>query len=320
MNVRNFLFTTAVALIFSGGTAGLTLAQRPAPPIHYTLDYYDTDGLIRATNTSGPSVGISSAGAISVPTIGAEVLLSTMLASSDQLVWRLNSATAVNENSQIAGSGDYFTGGSWVRNVAYRYSPVSGSTPVVEPILPTSGNVGLYVGGINDLGDVAGFAHGATAGSLATSKSQIFRSVGIGINDLGEWVGQANTGKSKATEQKHAAVFSGSKLIDLGVLPGGTYSQAYSINFNGTVVGFSGSSTGQQGFVYMGGYMYSVPEVMLTALPTGVSALIPRHINNAGHISGEVVFTGTTVRGGFVRYLHFSEGLSWQNQTVVVNV
>ena len=49
MNLRNFLLTTTVALLYSVVPAGLTLAQRPAPPIRYTLNYYDTDGYVVAT-------------------------------------------------------------------------------------------------------------------------------------------------------------------------------------------------------------------------------------------------------------------------------
>ncbi len=358
MNLRSFLLTTSVALLFIVGPARPTVAQRPAPPITYTLDYYDADGYVVATNTSGLSVGISSSGAFVATPNGAKVLLSTMLSPSDQLVWRLHTATAVNENSQIAGRAEYYTGGMWV-NVSYRYSPVSGSTPVIEPIFPTSGKTGIIVGGINDLGEVAGVTTGGTTadvivfrgdvgnglrsvvltglyqassclnnlgqitgmvtingerrafrytpgsnletfGSLATWKNQTFKSMGFGINDLGEWVGEANAVKTKSGEYYHATLWSGSRLIDLGVLPGDTSSRANSINFNGTVVGVSYGATGNKGFVHMGGYMYSVPEVMLTALPPGVSGFIPRHVNNAGDISGEVLFTGTTVRGGFV--------------------
>ncbi len=281
-----------------------------------------------------------------------------MLSPSDQLVWHLRTATAVNGNSQIAGNGEYFTGGMWIK-VCYRYSPVPGSTPVIEPIFTTSGKLGLIVGGINELGDVAGVTTGGTNadvivfhgdvgrglrsvvltglyqanscfnnlgqitggvtingklrafryspgssvetfGALATWKKQTFKSMGFGINDLGEWVGEANAVKTNGIEYYHATGWSGTKLIDLGVLPGDTSSRANSVNFNGTVVGVSYGPTGNKGFVHMGGYMYSVPEVMLTALPTGVSGFIPRHINNAGGISGEVLFTGTTVRGGFV--------------------
>ena len=77
MNLRNFLLTTTVALLYSVVPAGLTLAQRPAPPIRYTLNYYDTDGYVVATthltvppispNTGTPKIMITKAPSEPIP-------------------------------------------------------------------------------------------------------------------------------------------------------------------------------------------------------------------------------------------------------------
>ena len=59
------------------------------------------------------------------------------------------------------------------------------------------------------------------------------------INESGQVVGSA----SLADKSRHAFVYRGGKLDDLGTLPGGTFSAAYAINNNGLIAGAAETST-----------------------------------------------------------------------------
>ena len=91
-------------------------------------------------------------------------------------------------------------------------------------VVGTVVNLGLpnaatyFAGSVNDLGTLGGLG-----------------SLGEGINDAGEVVGQSsdNTGHGKAF------LWSGGMMTNLGTV-GGTFSQANGINSGGEVVGYSG--------------------------------------------------------------------------------
>ena len=77
------------------------------------------------------------------------------------------------------------------------------------------------------------------------------------------------------------AAYSGGKMTDLGTLPGGTVSFAYSINNNGQIVGQSSTDSGQRhAFSYLGSTM-----TPLVTVP-GWTFSLARGINNSGQIVG----------------------------------
>lgn len=77
-------------------------------------------------------------------------------------------------------------------------------------------------------------------------------------------------------------------MVELGVLPGGTDSYAWSVNASGQVVGFSSAAGGSHGFLWtQGGGMQD-----LGTLPGGATG-VTMSINDAG----EVVGYGSTADG-----------------------
>jgi len=80
------------------------------------------------------------------------------------------------------------------------------------------------------------------------------------------------------------AAYSGGKMRDLGTLPGGTVSFAYSINNNGQIVGYGNTATlsGQQyhAFSYLGSTMTRLVTIQ------GWTSSVARGINDNGQIVG----------------------------------
>jgi probable HAF family extracellular repeat protein len=103
-----------------------------------------------------------------------------------------------------------------------------------------------YVSAINNAGQVAGWditrafvwQNGYTnyLSSLDGSNSY---SLALGINNRGQVVGSSIT-----SSEQHAVLWQNNTIKDLGTLPGGSGSQASSINEIGTVVGLSNTSSG----------------------------------------------------------------------------
>jgi probable HAF family extracellular repeat protein len=77
---------------------------------------------------------------------------------------------------------------------------------------------------------------------------------------------------------------SGSGMVDMGALPGGTICQARGINNNGQVVGYSASSIGGvHPFLYSCGVMYNLNSLVQN-LPAGVVLSAAYGINDRGQI------------------------------------
>lgn len=98
--------------------------------------------------------------------------------------------------------------------------------------------------GINDAGTVIGteWSNGnpsVTEWSNGESKN-LLPGYGTGINNAGEVVG----GYLTAAGQLHAFTWSNGKMVDLGTLPGGTWSSAYGVNAWGEVAGTSATANG----------------------------------------------------------------------------
>lgn len=107
--------------------------------------------------------------------------------------------------------------------------------------------------------------------------TQITKLTPVAINAKGQIAGNIDT----VSGNIHAALYSGGVVTDLGVLSGGTRSEATGINASGQVVGTSNTGSGlDRGFLYSGGVMTD-----LGALPRGYSSHATA-INDAGQITG----------------------------------
>ena len=102
-----------------------------------------------------------------------------------------------------------------------------------------------------------------------------------GINAKGQMAGNIFVPDSGGTYRSHAALYSGGVITDLGVLPGGTTSEATGINASGQIVGDGDISSGvTHAFLYSGGVMTD-----LGTLPRGAYSYATA-INDAGQITG----------------------------------
>ena len=103
------------------------------------------------------------------------------------------------------------------------------------------------------------------------------------INDTGQVAGSSDTNSGR-----HAFVFSGGKMTDLGVAPGATSSQAHAINSAGLVAGDSSGDPTVPGSAFIG------PP--LTLIPTSSTFIgsAGNDINDSGQIAGSVTLTNGT--------------------------
>ncbi|HVI08161.1 MAG TPA: hypothetical protein VND65_07680 [Candidatus Binatia bacterium] len=132
--------------------------------------------------------------------------------------------------------------------------------PLVAAQQYTITDLGTFSGGavsqgnsINDLGQIAGYARYANYNAhgiywsesvglqnLGAIPPQTDFSVAQAINFFGDVVGYSDYDE---IQNQHAVLWTGGVLHDLGTLPGGTSSQANSINDNNDIAGWSNSAT-----------------------------------------------------------------------------
>jgi probable HAF family extracellular repeat protein len=143
---------------------------------------------------------------------------------------------------------------------------------------------------INASGEIVGTAmssspnagNGASTelnGVVTTPFGNFPGSQGTGINDQGQIVGSMQVTQNDGSIQTHPFLYSGGKLTDLGVLPGGSGGTAYSINNSGQIVGESRVGSDTHAFLYDGGRMRDLGTLGGTS-STSVA------INNLGDIIG----------------------------------
>ncbi len=108
-------------------------------------------------------------------------------------------------------------------------------------------------------------------GTLGGSESHA-----MAINDLGQVVGWARS----ATGRPRAFLWQNGVMRDLGSFQPNTYSEAWSINNAGQVVGFSVVNSVLHGFLWQ-------EEIMTDLTPAGSSRCWAMAINQSGHIVGQ---------------------------------
>jgi len=178
------------------------------------------------------------------------------------------------------------------------------SSYVVQDLGALPGDSSSIAWAINANGDVVGWSTGpnGTRAFLFTNSGSMVALPGLpnrpyavarDINDTGIVVGSANAG---GTDLGHAVLWSAGSIQDLGTLGTGLYSEAWSVNNLGQVVGWS-SSNGGSGLSGVHGFLYSNANGLVDLTPTSDNGYA-LDINDAGQVTGY-----KTASGGYHAFL-----------------
>jgi len=189
---------------------------------------------------------------------------------------------------------------------------VTAGQTTITPVPHLGGGANLMsVEALNNSGAVAGFSRDAD------NNERAFRFRTGVMTELGT-LGGPNSGASAMNDSgfitgyallpadengffpQHAFRYNGTNMIDLGVLPGGSFSDGQFINANGDVAGLADAGGFTRGFVYRNGTMTDIGS-----LGIGLSTI--DDLNNNGHVVGYSLddafqavaffFDGTTMHG-----------------------
>jgi probable HAF family extracellular repeat protein len=156
----------------------------------------------------------------------------------------------INERGEIAG---YLGFGTSVAVVWH-----DGRVMALESVPPSS-----QAEDINNRGQVVGTATGGAAlwedgdrADLDVRAGCCSITIARGINARGTIVGQGSTGISGDI---HAVLWDRGTIMDLGVLPGDSRSEAFAINNSGQIVGTSGTQQTGRAFIWEKGTMSALP-------------------------------------------------------------
>lgn len=200
-----------------------------------------------------------------------------------------SSATAINDNGQIAG----VSGGG---GAAHGFLLDSGG---MTPLGTWPGGFSSAATAINNAGQITGHADTATSSHAFRYDSGVMLDLGtlpggsysdgLGINDGGQVVGYADAANGRAHAFLHDGI-----MRDLGVLSGGVGSLAFAVNDAVQVVGTSDVGGGSQhAFLYADGAMTDLGTI------SGRSNSAAYSINEYGWIVGHS-YTNASDRHAFV--------------------
>ena len=174
------------------------------------------------------------------------------------------------------------------------HAPRGARSSTQRPILGTLGGPDVQATGINSSGQVIGNADGEVSGtgfaflwtapgpmvSLGALGSLPTQSNATGINDSSWVVGQSNNEGFVYTPQ--------TGMQGLGLLPGGTLSQAYCVNNAGVISGVSATvgSTYLHPFVWTASGGMTDLDTTITNMPSSWTPTSASLINNAGLVAG----------------------------------
>ena len=132
------------------------------------------------------------------------------------------------------------------------------------------GTFGMDVRALNNAGAVAGYSRDTNDNELAFLFSNgVLRNLGTlggafsaaaDLSDNGLITGYALLPEDEfGSSPQHAFLYSGTSMIDLGALPGGSYSEGLFVNANGDVAGAADANGFfGAGFVYRNGHMTNI--------------------------------------------------------------
>jgi probable HAF family extracellular repeat protein len=218
-------------------------------------------------------------------------------------------AFGINAQGQVAGNGSAATG---TRGYLWTPTAPNGTTGSMTNLGDLPGGTNFSAaGGINSQGQTVGYT-GATTGTRAflwtptipngASGSMIDlgelpggddESVAGAINSFGQVIGYSeaapgNVGQRAFLWTPTAPNGTTGSMINLGALPGGSFSEGDGINSFGQVVGLSSSPDGQRAFLWTPTTPNGTAGSMINLgdLPGGIDASRARAINSQGDVVG----------------------------------
>lgn len=279
-------YATAVAINDAGQIVG-TAKNGAGQSLAYIYSGGVMTGLATLGGTVGHASGINNAGIV----VGDSTLAGNTVTHG--FVYQSGTTTdlgAITGNSYAKGVNDNglivgYTGVTGGTNAFVYLSGTMtalgsfGSTQSYGYAVNNAGQVAVQTYGPSVYGGVL-YDHGTTTalGTLGGSNTFVF-----GIGEAGQVLGHSNVA---GNTNYHAYVFSGGVMTDLGALGGAYNSAAFAINSSGTIVGYSGSPSGNHGFIYSSGQMLDLNT--LTSVPTGWVIDNAYDINDSGQIVGTI--------------------------------
>jgi probable HAF family extracellular repeat protein len=155
--------------------------------------------------------------------------------------------------------------------------------------LPVAGADTTIAMGINDAGDIVGYAFGQSGVRAVRWSNCDITELPLGdavggaaedINDAGQVVGWVET----SDDRYSAAMWNGDALTLLGTLPGSEMSFASAINTSGQVVGSSGAADGSNAHAVL----WEDENITELAPPLGYAGAAATDINDNGQVVGYV--------------------------------
>ncbi len=279
-------YATAVAINNAGQIVG-TSKNGGGQSRAYIYSGGVMTGLATLGGTTGNATGINNAGVV----VGDSTLAGNTVTHG--FVYQSGTTTdlgAITGNSYAKGINDngLIVGYTGVTGGTNAFSYLSGTMTALGSLGGTqsygnavnnAGQVGVQTYGPSVYGGVI-YDNGTTTslGTLGGSNTFVF-----GVGEAGQVLGHSNVA---GDAHYHAYLYSGGTMTDLGAL-GATYnSAAFAINSSDTIVGYSGSPSGNHGFIYSSGQMLDLNS--LTTVPTGWVINNAYDINDAGQIVGTI--------------------------------
>jgi probable HAF family extracellular repeat protein len=276
-------------------------------------------GTTPANTAPGPDAtstnlwGINDSGQVVGRTVDAQGNVHGFVYGGGQYTTLPGNPVAINNAGQVAGNA-FFANGQFTNQPGSAVAPpderpthsyiATGGVLKDLGILP--GSTATTVSAINDSGQAAGVATFALPGSAWSTTHAFFfdghtlKDIGTlggvapygtyvsGMNNRGDVIGSSSPAANPALS--HAFVsHQGGPLIDLGTLPGGTYSYANGINNLGQIVGTSAYISGYKyaygyaPFLYQDGKMTDLNALIDPLMGVTISQALK--INDAGQIA-----------------------------------
>lgn len=219
----------------------------------------------------------------------------------------------LNDNDTVVGHANVKVKGSWWAHLGTCTAGVF--RDLVGSAFPTVHSDGMDV---NSLGNAVGYANdsywpnsgdGTDSATAILAQNGSVKNLGTfggtsghawAINNSGQVVGDA----SLATSIRHAFLYQGAGLTDLGALPNLPDSSAHDINNNGDIAGWSRTRCSSPGCFY--GHAFLIPRggsmIDIGTLP-GDTTSMGHAINNLGDVVGESEYYCDTCgwAGGYVK-------------------